>query len=114
MSTAVDSIRSFNRFFTKYVGALDPRFLGTDMGLGEARLLYEIAHAEDLLASDLQSALDMDPAYVSRVLRRFEERGWITRGREAGDGRRRPIAMTAAGRAAFDEMDARQRAEVTA
>lgn len=114
MNTAVDSIRSFNRFFTKYVGALDPRFLGTDLGLGEARLLYEIAHAEDLLASDLQSALDMDPAYVSRVLRRFEERGWIVRGREAGDGRRRPIAMTAAGRAAFDEMDARQRAEVTA
>ncbi|QUD86779.1 bifunctional helix-turn-helix transcriptional regulator/GNAT family N-acetyltransferase [Phenylobacterium montanum] len=114
MSTAVDSIRSFNRFFTKYVGALDPRFLGTDLSLSEARLLYEIAHADGLLALDLQGGLDMDPAYVSRVLKRFEDRGWITRGRGEGDARQRPIALTAAGRTVFDDMDARQCAEVAA
>lgn len=114
MDNAVDSVRSFNRFFTKYVGALDPRFLGTEMSLGEARLLYEIANAEAPLASDLQAALGMDPAHVSRVLRRFEDRGWISRRRGDGDARQRPIALTSEGRSAFDNLDTLQRAEVTA
>ncbi len=114
MDKAVDSVRSFNRFFTKYVGALEPRFLGTEMSLGEARLLYEIAHADAPLASDLQVALGMDPAHVSRVLRRFEDRGWICRRRGDGDARQRPIALTPEGRAAFDDLDTLQRAEVTA
>ncbi|MHB1302148.1 MAG: bifunctional helix-turn-helix transcriptional regulator/GNAT family N-acetyltransferase [Acidiphilium sp.] len=114
MSDAVDSIRSFNRFFTKFVGALDTHFLGTDMTLAEARLLYEIAHADASLAADLRAALNVDAGYVSRVLQRFEERGWITRERGAGDARRRPIGLTPEGRMVFDQLDARQRAAVTA
>ncbi len=108
MSSPVETIRRFNRFFTKFVGALDSDFLGTEMSLAEARLLYEIAHAEAPLAADLQSLLDLDASYVSRVLRRFEERGWITRRQEAEDARRRPIAMTPQGREVFERLDARQ------
>jgi DNA-binding MarR family transcriptional regulator/GNAT superfamily N-acetyltransferase len=114
MDSAIDSLRAFNRFFTQFVGALQPRFLGTDMTLGEARLLFEIAHADAPLASDLQAALDMDAAHVSRVVRRFEARGWIRRGRGEGDARQRPIALTADGAAAFEALDARQRAQVAA
>ena len=114
MSTAVASIRRFNRFFTKFVGALDARFLGTDMTLPEARLLYEIAQAEAPVASDLQDKLALDASYLSRLLRRFEERRWITRTQEAADGRRRPIALTPNGQAAFDAIDARQAEIVSA
>jgi DNA-binding MarR family transcriptional regulator/N-acetylglutamate synthase-like GNAT family acetyltransferase len=114
MSAAIDSIRTFNRFFTQFVGALQPRFLGTDMTLGEARLLFEIAHGDAPLASDLQAALGMDAAHISRVVRRFEDRGWIRRGRGEGDARRRPIELTANGAAAFDDLDVRQRARVAA
>jgi DNA-binding MarR family transcriptional regulator/GNAT superfamily N-acetyltransferase len=114
MDAAIDSIRTFNRFFTKFAGALQPRFLGTDMTLGEARLLFEIAHGNAPLASDLQAALSMDAGHVSRVLRRFEDRGWIQRGRGGDDARRRPIELTVDGAAAFDDLDARQRAHVAA
>jgi DNA-binding MarR family transcriptional regulator/GNAT superfamily N-acetyltransferase len=114
MENAIATLRGFNRFFTHYVGALDARFLGTDMTLPEARLLFEIAHAEAPVAADLQAALDMDAGYVSRVLRGFEGRGWITRARGEGDARRRPIALTAAGRDAFELIDVRQREAVAA
>jgi DNA-binding MarR family transcriptional regulator/GNAT superfamily N-acetyltransferase len=114
MDAAIDSIRAFNRFFTQFVGALQPRFLGTDMTLGEARLLFEIARRDAPLASDLQAALGMDAAHVSRVIRRFEARGWIRRGRGKDDARRRPIGLTTAGAAAFEELDVRQRARVAA
>src|ERR1700677_2061463 len=112
MEDAIAAVRTFNRFYTRRVGALNARFLGTELSLPEARLLFEIVHGERPLASDLQRELGMDGGYVSRVLARFEARGWITREAGEGDARRRPISLTPAGRAVFDEMDARQRGEV--
>jgi DNA-binding MarR family transcriptional regulator/GNAT superfamily N-acetyltransferase len=114
MEQAIAAVRTFNRFYTRRVGALNARFLGTELSLPEARLLFEIAHAAaPPLASELQRELGMDAGYLSRVLARFEARGWITR--EAGeDARRRPITLTPAGAAVFDEMDGRQRDEVIA
>jgi DNA-binding MarR family transcriptional regulator/N-acetylglutamate synthase-like GNAT family acetyltransferase len=107
MDAAIASLRRFNRFFTQFVGALDPNFLGTDLTLAEARILFEIAHHPAPVAADIQAALAMDAGFVSRVLARFEARGWIARTRGDEDGRRRPIALTEAGRAAFDQLDQR-------
>ena len=85
MQDAIDAVRGFNRFYTQLVGALDERFLDSDLSLVEARLLFEIARADRLVATDLQAALGMDAGYVSRLLRRFETRGWVVRERgEAG------------------------------
>jgi DNA-binding MarR family transcriptional regulator/GNAT superfamily N-acetyltransferase len=112
MDDAISAVRAFNRFFTRHVGALNPDFLGAGMTLAEARLLYEIAQAEGLVAADLQAKLDMDAGFVSRVLRRFETQNWIVRARGSGDGRRRPISLTVEGRAAFERLDTRQRAQV--
>jgi DNA-binding MarR family transcriptional regulator/N-acetylglutamate synthase-like GNAT family acetyltransferase len=115
MEQAIAAVRTFNRFYTRRVGALNARFLGTELTLPEARLLFEIAHApEPPLASELQRTLGMDAGYVSRVMARFEARGWITREAGGEDARRRPITLTGAGATAFDEMDGRQRDEVIA
>ncbi|WP_342627026.1 bifunctional helix-turn-helix transcriptional regulator/GNAT family N-acetyltransferase [Nguyenibacter vanlangensis] len=112
MDQTVTSVRTFNRFYTHRVGALNTRFLGTDLTLGEARMLLEIARAGRVLASDLRRLLDMDPAHVSRMLARFESRGWIVRHRDGTDGRARPLSLSPAGQAAFQAVDERQ-AEAT-
>ena len=112
MDDVVATFRRFNRFYTQFVGALDANFLGTGMSLAEARLLFEIANRPSPLAADLQAGLEMDPGFASRVLRRFEERGWIERGRDRADGRRRPIELTPAGREVFGTLDRTQRKEV--
>ncbi|WP_336958421.1 helix-turn-helix domain-containing GNAT family N-acetyltransferase [Sphingobium aquiterrae] len=111
MTDAVLALRAFNRFHTRFVGALQPRYMGSDMGLTAARLLYEIAQGDGVLASALQERLGLDSGYVSRMLRDFEKRGWIMRGR-GEDARQRPIGLTDAGRAAFAALDARTRADV--
>lgn len=108
MTLAITRFRRFSRFFTQFVGALDPHFAGMEMTLAEARLLFEIANRARPLAADLQLALKMDAGFVSRVLRRFETRGWIARERGEQDARRRPITLTPEGRAAFTELDQRQ------
>ena len=114
MDHAIEAIRAFNRFFTRHVGATDERFLNTDTNLPEARLLFEIARNEPVLANALQAILGLDRGYLSRMVARFEDRGWIIRGRLERDARARPICLTPAGRAAFDEIDRRQRAAVAA
>jgi DNA-binding MarR family transcriptional regulator/GNAT superfamily N-acetyltransferase len=114
MEPTITAVRRFNRFYTQHIGALDAHFLGTDTTLAEARLLFEIAQADAPVAADLQSALGMDAGYVSRVLARFERRGWISRDRAHIDARRRPITLTEAGRAAYTALDTRQRAQVAA
>jgi DNA-binding MarR family transcriptional regulator/N-acetylglutamate synthase-like GNAT family acetyltransferase len=112
MEDAIATVRQFNRFYTRFIGALNARFLGSDLSLAETRLLFEIAQTGPLLASDLQSRLAMDAGFVSRVLGRFETRGWIARTRGGEDARQRSIAITEAGAQAFGEIDARQRGEV--
>jgi DNA-binding MarR family transcriptional regulator/GNAT superfamily N-acetyltransferase len=112
MEEAIAAVRTFNRFYTRRVGALNQRFLGTELSLPEARLLFEIARGERPLAVDIQRSLGMDAGYLSRVLARFETRGWIVRESGGQDARRRPISLTADGKAMFDLIDQRQRDEV--
>lgn len=113
MTDAVAAVRAFNRFYTRFAGALDAHYMESELSLAEARLLYEIANRETVLAIDLQAELGLDAGYVSRILRRFQAKGWIERGR-GEDARRRPISLTEAGRACFEALNARTRAETAA
>lgn len=108
----VTAMRRFNRFYTQTIGALDARFLGTEASLPEARLLFEIATREPVMASVLQDALGMDAGYLSRLVARFEQRGWIVRVRRDDDARARDLRLTDKGRAAFAIVDQRQRGAV--
>ena len=109
MEDAIASVRCFNRFFTRYVGALDNNFLDTGMTLAEARILFEIAQGEPCFADDIQRKLDLDAGFVSRVLSRLERRRWIKRARLDTDGRRRSIQLSTNGRRQFERLDQRQR-----
>jgi DNA-binding MarR family transcriptional regulator/GNAT superfamily N-acetyltransferase len=111
MDEAVAALRAFNRFYTRFVGALDAHYLGSGLSLAEARLLYEIATRDSPIASDLQAELGLDAGYVSRMLRRFQAKGWISRTR-GKDARQRPILLTPGGRARFQALDAVTRRQV--
>jgi DNA-binding MarR family transcriptional regulator len=111
MMDAVAALRAFNRFHTRFSGALDAHYMDSDLSLAEARLLYEIANRRAPLAAELQAELGLDAGYVSRILRRFQGQGWISRSR-GEDGRRRPIALTDAGRAKFAALDETTRRQV--
>jgi DNA-binding MarR family transcriptional regulator/N-acetylglutamate synthase-like GNAT family acetyltransferase len=104
MPDTVTALRAFNRFHTRFVGALDAGYMGSDMSLAEARLLYEIVNRDGPLAAELGGALGLDAGYASRLLKGLEAREWIARGR-GKDARQRPIALTPAGQAAFDALD---------
>lgn len=109
MSVAtVSEIRGFNRFYTRILGLLRPKLAGSSFGLTEARVLYELAHADQLAVADLRQTLDLDAGYLSRVLARFIADGLVEREPSATDGRRQLVRLTRAGQAAFAEADTLQ------
>ena len=111
--SAVKAVRRFNRFFTRRIGVLDP-YLGSDLSLTDVRVLYELAHREAPVASELARELGLDGGYMSRILRRFEQAGWISRSTSAQDARQSVLTLTAAGRAVFEPLQQRSRDEATA
>ena len=113
MTDTVTALRAFNRFHTRFVGALDAQYMGSAMSLPEARLLYEILHHQVPCAKVLQAALGIDAGYMSRLLKGLETRGWIVRARGA-DARLRPIALTPEGQAVFDALNVSTRSHVEA
>jgi len=102
----VATVRRFNRFYTRLVGALDDGgYLHSPFTLTEGRVLFELARRDAPTASTLVAELGLDPGYVSRLLQRLQRRRLVTRTRSPHDGRESHVALTAAGRAAFRTLD---------
>lgn len=111
----VQDIRSFNRFYTNVIGALDyGRHLYAPYTLTESRVLYELAHSPRTDAADLRGELSLDAGYLSRILNKFEQDGLIERTPSARDPRRRRITLTAQGRQTAALLDERSRESVWA
>lgn len=109
----ITAVRGFNRFYTRAIGLLG-RYLGGSWSLTEARVLYELFTREGLTASDLCEELGLDAGYLSRILRRFEADGLVSREVAPDDARRSLLSLTSAGRAAFAPYDEASRVEVGA
>jgi DNA-binding MarR family transcriptional regulator/GNAT superfamily N-acetyltransferase len=108
----LDSIRDFNRFYTRHIGALGNSHLGSPFSLTEVRVLYELANRDRPTASEIGDALGLDRGYLSRTLRAFKKRGLVTTEVSPTDGRRAHLVLTAAGRRAFAPLDRKARALV--
>lgn len=111
--SAVKAVRRFNRFFTRRIGVLDP-YLGSDLSLTDVRVLYELAHRKTPVASELARDLGLDGGYMSRILRRFEQAGWISRSASERDARQSVLTLTSAGRDVFEPLQQRSRQEAAA
>jgi DNA-binding MarR family transcriptional regulator/GNAT superfamily N-acetyltransferase len=110
----IEAVRAFNRFYTRRIGVVREGYLQSRFSLTEARVLYELAQAGGVTASQIGAALDLDAGYLSRMLRRFEQDGLLTRGVSETDRRQSILALTDAGRAAFTPLDKRSRQEIGA
>ena len=109
----IEAVRGFNRFYTRRIGVLDP-YLGSELSLTEVRVLYELAHRDQPTATELGRDLGLDTGYLSRILRRFEAKNWLTRVPSIADGRQSLLALTAAGHAAFAPLQQKSRDEAAA
>jgi len=87
LNSSVAAFRRFNRVYTRFIGVLDEELLNSGYSLAEARVLYELATRHTPTAKEIAVALGMDPAYLSRILARFEKSSLLKRTTSKKDAR---------------------------
>lgn len=108
----IAEVRRFNRFYTKKIGVLSEAFLNTPYSLTEARVLHALAHRDGATATWLCEELGLDPGYLSRILRAFEQQNLIFRTPSPQDGRQTLISLTPAGRDAYEPLDRASQSDI--
>lgn len=124
----VAEMRRFNRFYTRTVGLLDETLTQSAFTLTEARVLFELGHRASPVASgntgelgllaeafhldvgpaasDIARELRLDPAYLTRILRKFAAAGLTEARADPADRRRQILSLTARGGAALARLQA--------
>jgi DNA-binding MarR family transcriptional regulator len=102
---SIESVRQFNRFYTKVVGLLDKHLLDSPYSLPEARILYELYHQQPCTASDIMATVEMDKGYLSRVLTLFTRKGLLSKKKNKEDARATFLSLTAKGNSEFDKIN---------
>jgi DNA-binding MarR family transcriptional regulator/N-acetylglutamate synthase-like GNAT family acetyltransferase len=108
-AACAEEMRRFSRFYTRRIGVLHEGYNGSEFSLTEARIIYEVAHLEVATASDLVKSLELNPGYLSRILKTFEERNLIRRAAAPNDARQQFISLTEAGQQKFAALNVRSR-----
>ena len=110
----IAAMRAFNRFYTRQMGLLDESLLKSTFSLAESRVIYELAHRDGLVATDLVRDLGLDAGYLSRLLKKFRTRGLLTQTTSDTDARQTVLALTPAGREAFKPLNQASRDQIAA
>jgi len=108
----IDAVRQFNRFYTQKIGVLHEGLLSSPFSLTEVRVLYELAHRERPVASEVGKDLGLDPGYLSRILSSFKTKGFIDSKPSEQDGRQSILRLTEKGKMAFAPLNDRARDEI--
>jgi DNA-binding MarR family transcriptional regulator/N-acetylglutamate synthase-like GNAT family acetyltransferase len=110
----IETVRRFNRVYTREIGVLNREFLDSPYSLAEVRLLYELNYHAPATATAMRQELGLDAGYLSRILRRFGGQGLLTKERVAADARQTRLALSEKGRRTFKAIESRQRKNVAA
>lgn len=102
----IDRIRAFNRFYTKILGILNRHYMGSSFGLPEIRVIQDMYLHPGRGAKEIALELNMDKGYLSRLLKKLEEQGYVCRSASDTDGRRDIISLTDSGIVIYHELNA--------
>ena len=103
-SDRIGKIRSFNRFYTNLLGLLDKTLLKSQYSFTEVRTLFEINRLAPITASDLVKLINLDPAYLSRILSGFEGKNLIRKEKSRTDRRKQHLSLTLEGQEVISKL----------
>lgn len=110
----IETVRRFNRLYTREIGVLQEGFLDSSFSLTEGRVLYELAHRDKPTATMVRASLALDAGYLSRILSSFEKRGLIEKTPSEDDARQSLLTLTDEGRRQFAPLEERSTQQVGA
>ncbi len=102
---AIAEVRAFNRFYTRQIGLLGEHIARSRFSLAEGRVLYEVAKRGHTTGTELAQELSLDPAYLSRILRKLLGLELVLLSPSPTDRRSNQIALSRDGDAAVVELE---------
>ncbi|MDZ7631720.1 MAG: bifunctional helix-turn-helix transcriptional regulator/GNAT family N-acetyltransferase [Gemmatimonadaceae bacterium] len=102
----IAALRRFTRFFSQRLGPLEAGPAGSPYSATEVRVLAELAQYDARTVTALSRSLGLDAGYLSRVIRRLETTGIVSKSADTSDSRQQPLTLTQAGRAEVTTLDA--------
>lgn len=112
LDPCIDDIRAFNRFYTNALGVLAQAYLETPYTLTEARIIYELGAGDGLTAAALNRDLNLDPAYLSRILKKFRVDGLVDSRPDPSDQRSQRLTVTDRGQVLYRDLAQRARLQI--
>lgn len=109
----IDRIRAFNRFYTKILGLLNKSYLGSEFGLPEIRVIQDVYLHPNRNSKEISMALSMDKGLLSRILKKLEQKGYVSRKSMKKDNRIEFITLTTDGYEIYRVLNAAANQSVT-
>ena len=100
----IERVRKFNRFYAHFFGLYNNKFLESKFSLSEARVIFELGICSNT-SKDLIDRLELDPGYLSRIIKKFEKNKYIEKVPCDKDGRRQYIHLTEKGKEIRSKLD---------
>lgn len=109
----IDRIRAFNRFYTKILGLLNKSYLGSEFRLPEIRVIQDVYLHPNRNSKEISMELNMDKGLLSRILKKLEQKGYVSRKSMRKDNRIEFITLTTNGYEIYRVLNAAANQSVT-
>jgi DNA-binding MarR family transcriptional regulator len=109
----IEIVRQFTRFYSHFFGLYNNNFLESRFSLTEARVIFELGRDSEKTSKELVEILQLDPGYLSRIIKSFEKNGYLTRKPCHKDGRRQYIILTDKGKNIRAKLDQATNLQIT-
>jgi DNA-binding MarR family transcriptional regulator len=103
-SMETEGIKQVMRRLYKAIAVFNHEFDFYDYSLTEGVTIGIIARHSGIIAADICHEIKIDKGHLSRILKKLEARGVISRSAAPAGGQEKRIALTQEGRQLYDEM----------
>lgn len=100
----IQSIRSFNRLFVRTTGLLNRHIVNSGYSLTEAHILNLIMESETTTATEINTILNLDEGYLSRVISKLVKLNIITKTNSKEDKRVYLLELSIEGQEVYEQI----------
>ena len=97
----INSLREFNRFYTKIIGVINNHILESKYSLTEVRVMFEIYHNSQITARQIKEIVEVDEGYLSRIIKKLVKQHIIKREKSKTDSRISTLELSKFGEETF-------------
>lgn len=109
---AVSRIREFTRFYMPMFELLGNHYLGSAHSATEARVLFELYEHDGCSAACIARAMNLDKSYLSRIIKGFEQSGFLIRTASKTDSRSFALHLTEPGTVLTEDLIQRSNRQI--